>query len=122
MTQLRDDIVASFKAFSKIRGKRAYAETCQVMLESSLDEIAGGGEASLRANPNLPQTSDDAKLHKEELLRILDEINEFPDMQNFNLPVSKLVYPTYYQVIKKPMDLSKVIKNFKSNNLHYMLP
>ena len=64
----------------------------------------------------LPLTSDHVKGHKDEVMAILEEIEVWGEMQqNFSLPVSKKVYPTYYEIIQNPTDLGKIIKSFKSN-------
>ena len=55
-----------------------------------------------------------SELNKKVIQSILDEVVELPCAKSFIYPVNAEVYPTYYNVIKTPMDL-KTIQNRITN-------
>ncbi|WWC89960.1 uncharacterized protein L201_004889 [Kwoniella dendrophila CBS 6074] len=48
------------------------------------------------------------------LEKIVNELKSTPESLAFQKPVSKRDYPDYYEVIKKPMDLTTILRNVKS--------
>lgn len=115
---LRDDIIASFKTFSKVRGKRTVAQSFQARLDAALADIIAGGDGKVasreKAKRNLPSTSSEITDYKSAVDWILREISAFAEFEYFLFPVDKSIYPEYYVAIKKPMDMQSIKKKLKN--------
>ncbi|WVR05165.1 hypothetical protein IAU60_002177 [Kwoniella sp. DSM 27419] len=86
-----------------------------------LDDIPGAPKLS---DPEFAQLLQDVQAGKnsskaatdrfhEDLEKLVNEIKASPESVAFQRPVSKRDAPDYYDVIKKPMDLTTILKNVK---------